>query len=97
MNRYTVTWVPETQADLAQIWVDADDKSSVTNAANAIDVELAQDAENKGSPLSEGLRTIHIPPLHALFSVSEPDRIVEVASVRMDPGLSLNLEGNGQK
>jgi hypothetical protein len=97
MTRYTVTWLDEAQAELAQIWVAAKDRQSVTDAANSIDKQLCYDAENKGQPLSEGLRTLYIPPLHVLFAVSDSDRLVEVSSVRIDPSLSTNLEGNGQQ
>ena len=97
MTRYTVTWLEEAQAELAQIWVNAEHRQVITDAANDIDAELLNDAETKGQALSERLRALTIPPLHVLFRVSEPDRLVEVSSVRFDPGLSSTLEGNGQQ
>lgn len=97
MTRYTVTWLEGAQDELAQIWTTAKERNQVTDAANAVDVELLYDAETKGQPLSESLRTLCIPPLHVLFSVSVSDRLVEVSMVRIDPGLSPNLEGNGQQ
>ena len=97
MTRYTVTWLEEAQDELAKIWTTAKERRQVTEAANAIDLELLYDAETKGQPLSEGLRSLSIPPLHVLFSVKVSDRLVEVSLVRIDPGLPPNLEGNGQK
>ncbi len=85
MTRYTVTWREGAQNHLAQIWMDTDDPPAVTAASNAIDVELSTEADQKGQPVSEGLRTLYVPPLHVLFTVSEPDRLVEVVSVRADP------------
>jgi len=84
MTRYTVSWLEGAQEHLAEVWLNAPNKQAVTDAANAIEVELARDADKKGMAVSEGLRTLHIPPLHVLFTVSEPDRLVEVVSVRSD-------------
>ncbi len=85
MTRYTVTWLQGAQDHLASLWMQRPDRKRITQAANAVDQELAADPMSKGQPASEGLRTLHVPPLHVLFSVREPDRMVEVASVRADP------------
>jgi hypothetical protein len=94
--RYTVTWLRGAQNHLAQVWVDAPDKQAVTLAADAIDRELAVAPDQKGSPVSEGLRTLYIPPLHVLFSVREADRLVEVASVRSDFSPPASAPDNGE-
>ncbi len=96
MIRFTVTWLEGAQNHLAQIWVDAPDRQAVTEAANEIDLKLATDATSKGIPLSEGLRSLYIPPLHVLFTVSELDRLVVVVSVRSDQNASANPQANGQ-
>lgn len=96
MTRYTVTWLKGAQNDLAQIWIDAADREAVTRAADAIDVELATDAEGRGIPVKEGLRGLYLPPLHVLFTVREPDRLVEVVSVRSDQPSPSALERDGQ-
>ncbi|HLN31606.1 MAG TPA: hypothetical protein VK395_27945 [Gemmataceae bacterium] len=96
MIRYTVTWLEGAQNSLAQIWMDAQVRREVASAADSIDRELAKDPANKGTALSEGLRSLCVPPLHVLFSVSEPDRVVEVASVRINiPPPKSDEEGNG--
>jgi hypothetical protein len=82
--KYTVTWLKGAQNHLATIWVDATDKQAVTDAANAIDAELSANAEQKGTPVAEGLRGLYIPPIHVLFTVKEQDRLVELVSVRAD-------------
>jgi hypothetical protein len=84
MTRYTVTWLEGAQNQLAELWLEAADRIAVTDAANRSDRALAGDPQDKGSPVSEGLRSLVVPPLYVLFSVSEPDRLVEVASVRRE-------------
>ena len=96
MTRYTLTWLEDVQNQLAQLWIDAPDKQAVTNAVNEIDRELAIDADRKGEPVAEGLRTLYAPPVHVLFSVREEDRIVEVVRVRRDPANQAAGPKNGQ-
>lgn len=96
MIRYTVTWLEGAQNHLAQIWVDAADQQAIATAADTIDAELAVNPENKGTPFAEGLKSFVVPPLRVLFSFSEPDRIVEVASVRLESSSSSGSHTNGQ-
>jgi plasmid stabilization system protein ParE len=79
---YTVVWLQDAINDLGDIWLAFQDRTAVTVASAEIDRELARDARGKGRPLSEGLRVFDAPPLRAVFSISEPDRRVEVARVR---------------
>ena len=83
MTRYTVVWLRDATDDLGSVWLSAQDRNAVTAASAEIDRELANDATVKGKPLSEGLRVFDAPPLRAVYSVTEPDRKVEVARVRM--------------
>ena len=83
MTRYTVVWLRGASAELGEIWLAASDRNAVTAASAEIDRELASDAMTKGKPLSEDLRAYDAPPLRAVFSVSDPDRKVEVARVRL--------------
>ncbi len=96
--RYTVTWLPGAINELAQIWTEAVDNQAVTNAANAIDAYLATDAHEKGTVLAEDLRSLQIGTLRILFTVREPDRIVEVATVQSQPDTpkTSNANGDGQ-
>jgi plasmid stabilization system protein ParE len=96
MTRFTVVWSQPTQNRLAGIWVGAADRNAVTAAANAIDVELASDPASKGTTVHEGLRALHIPPLHVMFSVDEADRLVRVVSVQADEQASESPQRNGQ-
>ena len=81
MIRYTVIWHETAQDQLAQIWLDATDRTAITSAANEIDVQLASDAESKGLEVEGGLRELAEPPLEVHFLVSEPDRMVRVLQV----------------
>ena len=81
MNRYTVLWSHDAEDQLADAWLQAQDRQAVTVAQARIDQELAADAETKGIDLGEGLRLLKVPPLKAFFEVSEPDRIVRVTAI----------------
>jgi len=82
MTRYTVVWVQSAQDELAELWLSAPNRNAVTTAAHAIDEKLGEDAADKGSELSEGLRSLFEPPLKVIFTVSEDDRVAEVLRVR---------------
>jgi hypothetical protein len=83
MPRYTVLWHKEATNDLAELWIEAIDRRSVANAANAIDIELNSEPATKGHELSEGLRVFVEPPLQVLFVVREEDRAVEVLRLKL--------------
>lgn len=83
MTRYTVAWASGAEDDLADIWLRAGDPDAVTRAADAIDVQLAQNPGAQGIELREGLRALFIPPLRVIFAVSENDRRAEVLRVRL--------------
>jgi hypothetical protein len=95
MSRFTVTWLKDIEGDLASMWMGASDRQSVEFAANRIDFELAIDADRKGGELSEGLRSLHVSPLYVLFTLREPDRLVEIVSIRSDQPNARKAESNG--
>ena len=82
MSRHTVVWLQDAQDELAQIWLDSDDREAVTQATSTIDSVLAVDPHSKGQPLAEGLCKLRIAPLEVAFIVRGEDRLVEVASVK---------------
>jgi hypothetical protein len=82
MTRFTVSWRPEVQEDLAGIWLAAADRPAITFAADRIDQLLANDPTTQGNEVSEGLRAIAVDPLVVYFTVSEADRLVTVWAVR---------------
>ena len=82
MSRFTVVRLERASNQLAEIWMQADDRAAVSEAANTIDVELANDPGSKGQELAEGLRRLRLPPLQIVFALKDADRVVEVARVR---------------
>ena len=81
MTRYTVVWVQSVEDELVEIWMAAEDRNAVTFATHAIDRELGAEADSKGEDLAEGLRSLNVPPLRIIFTVSTDDRLVEVVRV----------------
>jgi len=82
MKPYTVVWHQEVEDGLLNLWMEAPDRSDVTQAADAIDAELAKNPETAGEMIVPGIRQIIMPPLAALFVVRPGDRIVEVIAIR---------------
>ena len=67
MMRFTVTWHPEAEDELAELWISAEDRDAITAAVLAIDTALRSDALAKGEAVAENLRAFHAPPLRVLF------------------------------
>jgi hypothetical protein len=55
--RYTVIWSPETESELASIWMRASDQQAVSDAANSIDRQLRNSPESL-APTWEGATAI---------------------------------------
>ena len=47
MSRHTVVWLQDAQDELAQIWLDSDDREAVTQATSRIDSVLAVDPHSQ--------------------------------------------------
>jgi hypothetical protein len=82
--RYTVTWLPSAQSELARLWMQGADRQAISDASNRIDQVLAV------APLSVGIaqgddRGLVLGPLEIIYSVSPPDCLVEVSSVALAP------------
>jgi hypothetical protein len=75
---YFIDWKPDAINGLTAAWLAATDKQSVNDAEADITSLLARDPMAVGSPLSEGLRELTIPPLVAFYSVDPSSQIVEV-------------------
>ena len=88
MSRFTVVWARDAEDGLAEIWIGANNRSEVTQAVTRIDSELSFAANEKGKPLSEGLRRLEMRPLVAVYSLSEADRLVEIVGILYKPGPS---------
>jgi hypothetical protein len=79
--KYTVVWIQTAQEELAELWNNAGDRNAVTAASNHID-HILKTAPYSNSESREGnLRIIFVPPLAALYDVSDDDRMVTVRAV----------------
>ena len=53
MMRFTVTWHPEAENELTELWLLATDREDITAAVQAIDIALATDASARGETVAE--------------------------------------------
>jgi hypothetical protein len=78
--RFTVTWHPTAEAELADIWLRATDRAGVADAANNIDQSLAAEPLSQGEDFY-GDRILVVLPLAVTYTVSEPDLSVQILQV----------------
>ena len=79
--RWTVTWMPSAQQELALVWTLALDRNSVTFASNQIDRILSVDADAVGDLLFDTVRILIVAPLGVEFEVDTDDLQVRVLSI----------------
>jgi plasmid stabilization system protein ParE len=79
--RFKVVWRPEAEAELANLWMSARDRNRVSAAANRLDQDLAEGAEQVGESREGRTRIVIIPPLAAYFDVIDESGVVLVTSV----------------
>jgi len=78
---WQVVWLPDAEDELTGAWLNAPDRSAVTQAAHLIDMQLENDPENAGAPYTNGRRSLHVPPLAVIFRVLPDVQRVEVVHV----------------
>lgn len=79
--RFTVVWKPTATEELASIWMQAQDRLSITDAAHHIDTLLRADPSNQGESRTENRRILFVPPLGVDFEVHVLDYRVDVLRV----------------
>ena len=83
MKPYTVSWEPNAQSRLAEMWLDnLASRPDVSRSADEIDRLLANCPNDVGAAFSARSRNLVVPPLSVLYSVSEDDRTVRVIYVK---------------
>ena len=82
MIPFSLAWEPPAEDELAEIWLQSPDRWAVTRAQAKIDQLLKADPIANGAHLSEGLYTIHVPPLRCNYTIDVANRHVEVTWVR---------------
>jgi len=64
MTRYTILWDDDVEGPFIDAWIAGDSqiRAILTEAANWVDVNLAEDPDRKGQPLSgESARVVAVP------------------------------------
>jgi hypothetical protein len=79
--RYTVTWEPTAERQLANLWVHALDRQAVADASDRIESALKVDAQRKGRRVGR-FRAYGVDPLEMLFFVNPGDCMVRIIQVR---------------
>lgn len=83
MSRFTVTWSPAAQKQLAELWLDNPKiRQEVTAASDQIDLTLAVVPEDVGVPISPRSRFVVRPPLAVLYLLFKDDLRVRVIYVK---------------
>ena len=80
--KFTVVWKPAAERQLADIWLEATDRNSVTAATEALESALSTRPDDVGESRPLDCRIAFVTPLALTFRVTVADRMVEVVSVR---------------
>ncbi len=75
---YTVIWRPSAERCLAEIWTNAEDRQTITDAANSVDALLRTDPTGVGESRVVNIRILTVSPLCVYYDVHEADRLVAV-------------------
>ncbi len=78
---WIVLWQPAAEDDLTHLWLGADDKASITTAANRIDAQLQKDPLAIGESRDKNRRVHFDGPLGILFCVYAANRLVHVLRI----------------
>lgn len=78
---WTVVWRPLPKGRLATIWIDAEDRQAVTDAADEIDALLKTQASEVGESRGQLSRILTVAPLSVFYDVYEDDRLVSIWAV----------------
>lgn len=82
MTAYTIEWTPDAEADLADRWLAASDRSAVTAAAQWLETKLGSDPLRFGQPWWSSIHRIAVRgPIGVEFEVIEDDKRVIVHGV----------------
>jgi hypothetical protein len=79
--RFTVTYKPSAEQELADLWLNASHRQAVTDAANRIDAILKSDPIAQGESRDRQSRILFERPLAVHFDIHHEDRVVEVLKV----------------
>ena len=79
--KFTVVWKRSAEAALAEIWLSADDRQAVRDAANSMDALLRSTPLQVGESRADATRILTVDPLSVYYDVLENDQLVAVWAV----------------
>lgn len=79
---YRVELLPSAVADLADIWLQAQDPAAVTRADTTADQMLRRDPFGCGAFVAEGLYRLTVAPLAFYYTIDTAQQLVEVSAIR---------------
>ena len=78
---FQVVWTPDAEEQLADVWLDASDRNSLTEAAHRIELALRENPVDIGDELFGTVRTVAYGPLGVDFEVIVDDvRVIVLAA-----------------
>jgi hypothetical protein len=80
--RYTVVWTSKAQSQLAEIWLEAKNRSAMSLVADELDELLSWDPLTAGEALYQMTRLFVRAPLAIIFEVIPDDRLERVRAIR---------------
>ena len=78
---YTVIWRPAAERQLASLWTKAEDRQSITRAADDIDALLRTSPLDVGESRVSNIRILSVSPLSVYYDIHEADCLVAVWAV----------------
>jgi len=78
---YIVRWKRSALNRMTELWLDAADRSAITDAVAEIDRLLANNPLHAGESRSEQDRVLFVPPLGVFFEVGGTSHVVQVLRV----------------
>jgi hypothetical protein len=91
--RWTVVYLPDAEAQLADVWNRASDRQAVADASDRLDRLLRDDPTRGAKPLGPFYVLVD-DPLAVLLHISPDDRMVRVLQVRRSEERDTRDNGN---
>ena len=78
---HTVVWLPAAERDLAELWLNSDQRDAITLASQQLERLLRNDPNNEGEDRPHQRRILFEAPLGVIYRVLQADRVVIVLRV----------------
>jgi hypothetical protein len=82
---HVVSWSADSLSDLATIWIQASDRTAVTTAQSRIDALLSTNPRQHADARSEGIFSLDVPPLRAIFEMDDAVGEVDIVAIALLP------------